>query len=331
MTSTESTISAPFDVTSGALCFGSLHDILEGAAAPIPTGPSPHPRRDGTAEDQPMVHNVRAKTGTWEAYALLDIKNFTVQGWFAAHAEVDPVKEIAKILHVAGSPFDYEPISTMNTDKTRKEGVFVINVDDWGMARGEDEFPNEVQEGDADNLVKWNSVGLVDHSHAASYVQEWIKQKPSQRGASPNGMWMYIPRAVRMFGRFGFNEEYTHARSFLFFVAQTNFFRTCFPWQENPIRRRETELERLRRGLLEGKDYSGIEELRMSNDNGLVGENVPVQPPDSQQLGPYAPSEHIMKAKDIEALRVYQISKADYERNLRLSQPPLSKQAPAPG
>jgi hypothetical protein len=328
MAGAETIISATFDITSGALCFGSLHDILQGAAAAIQMAPSPRPRRSGTVKFQPMVHNVGAKTGTWNAYTLLDVNTSSVQGWFAAHVEVDPVKEIAKILRVAGSPYEYEHGSTMNTDETKEEGVFVINRYDWGMVREEDEFPNEAQEGEADILANGNSLGLVDYSHATSYVQEWTQRKPSQRGASPNGMWMYIPHAEYMFGRFGFDEEYTQVRSFLFFTARTNFFSTKFPGQENPLRKYETELERFQRGLREGTDYSGIEDIRKLYDYlPLEDENVihifPIPPPDSEQLGPYPISEHVLKAEDIEALRVYRIPKADCEMKLRQARPPL--------
>lgn len=328
MAGAETIVSATFDVTSGALCFGSLHDILQGAAAAIQIAPSPRPRRGGTVMFQPMVHNVGAKTGTWNAYTLLDVNTSSVQGWFAAHVEVDPVKEVAKILCVAGSPYEYEHGSTMNTDKTKEEGVFVINRYDWGMVREKDEFPNEAQEGEADILANGNSLGLVDYSHATSYVQEWTQRKPSQRGASPNGMWMYIPYAEYMFGRFGFDEEYTQARSFLFFTARTNFFSTKFPGQENPLRKYETELERFQRGLREGKDYSGIEDIRKLYDYlPLEDENVihifPIPPPDLEQLGPYPISEHVLKAEDIEALRVYRTPKADYEMKLRQARPPL--------
>lgn len=73
MASAETIVSATLDVTSGALCFGSLGDILQGAAAAIQVGPSPRPRGGGTVKYQPMVHNVGAKTGTWNAYTLFDV------------------------------------------------------------------------------------------------------------------------------------------------------------------------------------------------------------------------------------------------------------------
>ena len=328
MASAKTIVSATFEVTSGALCFGSLHNILQGAAAAIQIAPGPRPRRGGTIKYQPMVHNVGAETGTWNAYTLLDVNTSSIQGWFAAQIEVDPVKEITKILRVAGSPYEYEHGSTMNTDKTKEEGVFVINRYDWGTVREEDNFPDEAQEGEADILANGNGLGLVDYSHATSYVQEWAQRKPSQRGASPNGMWMYIPHAEYMFGRFGFDEQYTQVRSFLFFTTRTNFFSTKFPGQENPLRKYETELERFQRGLREGTDYSGIEDIRKLYDDPLLkNEGVinisPIPPPDSEQLGPYHISEHVLKAEDIESLRAYRTPKADYEMKLRQALPLL--------
>ncbi|KIN03348.1 hypothetical protein OIDMADRAFT_51317 [Oidiodendron maius Zn] len=319
MASAETIVSATLDVTSGALCFGSLGDILQGAAAAIQVGPSPRPRGGGTVKYQPMVHNVGAKTGTWNAYTLFDVTPLVSRD------------EITKILRVAGSPYEDEHGSTMNTDKTKEEGVFVINRYDWGMAREEDNFPDEAEE-EADILANGNSLGLVDYSHATSYVQAWTQRKPSQRGALSNGMWMYIPYAEYMFGRFGFEEEYTQLRSFLFFTARTNFFSTKFPGQENPLRKYETGLERFQRGLREGRDYSGIEDIHKLYDYlPLEDENVvhifPIPPPDSEQLGPYPISEHVLKAEDIEALRVYRTPKADYEMKLRQSHPLLQEDA----
>jgi hypothetical protein len=194
MASAQTIVSATCDVTSGAFCFGSLHDILQGAAAVIQIAPSPRPRLCGTVNYQPMVHNVGAKMGIWNAYTLLDTNTSSVQVWFAAHVEVDSVKGITKILRVAGLPYEYEPGFTKKTEK-KEEGVFVINRYDWGEVRMRDNFPNDTQEGKADILANGNSLFLVDYSHATSYVQEWIQRKPSQREASLNGMWMYIPHA----------------------------------------------------------------------------------------------------------------------------------------
>jgi hypothetical protein len=89
MAGAENIVNATFEVTSGALCFGSLHDILKGAAAPIQVAPSPRPRAGGTIKYQPMEHNVAAKSGAWNVYTLLDVNTSSVEGWFATHVDVD--------------------------------------------------------------------------------------------------------------------------------------------------------------------------------------------------------------------------------------------------
>ena len=91
-------IDSSFTVTSGALCFGTLSNILQGAQAPIQSPPTPSPCLTGTVVAHQFEHNVPAKNGTWKVYKLRDIDSPRVDGWFAAHQEVDPLPELTKIL-----------------------------------------------------------------------------------------------------------------------------------------------------------------------------------------------------------------------------------------
>jgi hypothetical protein len=145
---------------------------------------------------------------------------------------------------------------------------------------------------------------------------------------------MYIRFAEYMFGRFGFNDAHTEAQSFLFFTARTNFFNTKFPGEENPLRKFETELERFQRGLREGRDYSGIEDMRKLHDYPSIAEegetviNIFQKPPPfPEQPGPYSISEHVLKAEDVQALRVCRPPREDAEAALLQSQYPPSGHA----
>ncbi|KAF4986382.1 hypothetical protein FDECE_15987 [Fusarium decemcellulare] len=301
-----STIAASFEVTSGALCFGSLTNILRGAEIPIQLAPNPRPHLSGTVISHPQEFNVPAKKGTWRAYTLLKVDSSRVEGWFAAHQDVDPLPELLKILRVAGSPYEVGHIT--NSDETRAQGVLLINRYDWGYYVGDDELAEVEEEGDL--LANSNTIGLVDHAHGNGHVQQWIRQKPSERGPSPNGIWMYIPDPEYMWGRFGFDDEYEQARSFLFFTQRTDFTRTRFPGQSQALRKHETELEAFHRGLEEGTDYSGVKRLReLCAPPGFPahpspGVQMPEQPPpESELLGPYSKNEHILQDQDIEVLR----------------------------
>ncbi|KAJ3541693.1 hypothetical protein NM208_g4489 [Fusarium decemcellulare] len=301
-----STIAASFEVTSGAICFGSLTNILRGAETSIQPAPNPRPHLTGTVISHPQEFNIPAKKGIWNAYTLLEAESSRVEGWFVAHEDVDPLPELLKILRVAGSPYEVGHIT--NSDETRAQGVLLINRYDWGYYAGDDELDEVEEEGDI--LANSNTIGLVDHAHGYDHVQRWTRQKPSQRDSSPHGIWMYIPDPEYMWGRFGFDDEYEQARSFLFFTQRTDFTKTKFPRQSQPLRKYETELEAFHRGLEEGTDYSGVKRLReLCGPPGYLprpspGVQMPEQPPpESELLGPYSKSERILLDQDIEALR----------------------------
>ncbi|KAJ3456693.1 hypothetical protein MRS44_016716 [Fusarium solani] len=226
-------ISCSFTVTSGALCFGTLSNMLQGAQALIQSPPTPSPRLTGTVVAHQFEHNVPAKNGTWNVYKLRDIDSPRVDGWFAAHQEVDPLPELTKILRVAGSPYE-ETENTFNNDATRTEKVFLVNRYDWGYYVGGDGV--EEVEDEEDELAASNTVGLVDYVHGNALVQKWARQKSRKRKPSENGVWMYIPDAEYMWGRFGFNDDYTEARSFLYFTQRTDFSKTVFPGQTEPLK-----------------------------------------------------------------------------------------------
>ncbi|EEU35633.1 uncharacterized protein NECHADRAFT_86843 [Fusarium vanettenii 77-13-4] len=213
-------IASSFTVTSGALCFGTLSNMLGGAHALIQYPPTSSPRPTGTVVAHQFEHNVPAKNGDWNVYKLRDIDSPRVDGWFAAHQDVDPVPELTKILRVAGSPYE-ETENTFNNDATRAEKVFLVNRYDWGYYVGGSEV--EEAEDEEDELAASNTIGLVDHAHGIALVQKWARQKSRKRRPSENGVWMYIPDAEYMWGRFGFNDDYTEARSFLYFTQRTEF------------------------------------------------------------------------------------------------------------
>ena len=302
---------ATFTVSSGAVCFGLLIDILKGAEAAIQEPPSPRPHAGGTVIYHPLEHNVTARNGIWNAYTLVDVNTSRVEGWFAASADIDPVEEVTKILRVSGSPYEHDSGSSRNNDKTRAERVLVINRYDWGMDYESDKISDEEPEGNEDMMANGNTIGLVDYAYATDYVHRWARQKPSQRGASPEGTWMYIPNAEYMFGRFGFDDDYTEARSFLFFTQRTDFFKTKMSGLSQPLRKHQKVIDWLRRLMREGNDLSGIDRIRSLYElpppelrtSGIY--DSPQPPPDSERLGPYDVSEHIFSEQDLEPLFQY--------------------------
>lgn len=226
-------IESSFTVSSGALCFGTLSNVRQGARVPIQPPPTPSPRSTGTVIAHQIEHNVPAKNGTWNVYQLRDMDSPRVEGWFAAHLDVNPLPELTKILRVAGSPYE-ETENTFNNDATRAEKVLLVNRYDWGYYVGGDVV--EEVEDDEDLLAASNTIGLVDYEHGDALVRKWAQQKPRKRLPSENGVWMYIPDAEYMWGRFGFNQGYTEARSFLYFTQRTDFSKTVFPGQTRPLR-----------------------------------------------------------------------------------------------
>ncbi|KAH7377260.1 hypothetical protein BKA66DRAFT_533653 [Pyrenochaeta sp. MPI-SDFR-AT-0127] len=302
-------IHSTFSVSSGCLCFGALHNIWAGASVPVRGFPIVRPRPSGTVNAHQLDFNVSAQNGDWYAYQLVSIEKKTVCGWFVAHSDVDPDGEIDKLLRVSGSPYEPDCGSTMNDDKTRAEGVFVINRYDWGFydLKFHNEPRTSAAEGETDPLAEGNSAGLVDYAQAKSQIKEWKIQRASERRSSKNGIWMYIPHGEYMFGRFGFDDARSGARSFLFFNINTQFTRTTFAGLQQPLRKEESHEERFERRLREGHDFSGLEELRETSkplEDPTMLSLFPLSPPETEWLGPYNESDHILSAQDLDHLRL---------------------------
>lgn len=301
-------IYASFSVTSGCLCYSAFHNIWQGSSvAPIQEFPSAKPKYGGTVRAHQLEFNIPAQNGTWNAFHLVEASTNQPSGWFISHSDVSPDLEIDKILRVSGSPYEPESGSHRNNDKTRAEGVFVIGRYDWGYYdQLFEEICDGVDEGEDDMLANSNSAGLVDYEHAKEQGEEWKQHCPSEREPSDAGVWMYSPHGEYMFGRFGFDDDHTVARSFLFFSTDTYFTRTAFAGTQQFLRKEETSLKRFNRQLQEGYDFSGIELLRNPRkppDDPTILPLRPALPPESQILGPYDRSEHIFRDQDIEALQ----------------------------
>lgn len=304
------TIHSTFSVSSGHLCFGSLHNIWQGASAPLQVFPTARPQAGGTIILHHIDHNVPAQNGSWNAFQLVHSGSEAAAAWFVAHSDVDPQKELDKCLRVSGSPYEPDSGSSMNNHHTSQEGIFVINRYDWGYydKRFYDEIGDGVEEGKDDWLANSNSLGLVDRSDAQEMVRQWKEQRPSERGIADHGMWLYIPHGEYMFGRFGFDDEHIAARSFLFFSMHTEFTRTTFRGVSETVLKPETPQERFERRLSEGFDFSGLEMVhgmaRQPSDPGILAA-WPPPPPASERLGPYDSSDYILREQDIDALRLY--------------------------
>ncbi|KAH6849964.1 hypothetical protein B0I37DRAFT_413399 [Chaetomium sp. MPI-CAGE-AT-0009] len=297
---------ATISVSSGCLCFGELHNIWHGASMPVQGFPAPRPRTSGTVKVQPIDFNVAARNGTWNAFQLIDVGTQKVAAWFLAHSDVDPEREVDRILRVSGSPYECDSGSTFNDDKTAAEGVSVINRYDWGYydQRSWDEVMED--EGLHEGQL-FESAGLVDLAEAKSAVHRWKDQRSSTRQWSEGGAWLRIPGGEYKFGRFGFDDDRAAARSFLFFTANTYFTRTVFEGLERTLRKEETPKERLERRIREGFDFSGLEMLREVSrpPEQEIHRFFPPPPPLADCLGPYRRSDHVLRAQEINAIRVY--------------------------
>lgn len=79
--------------------------------------------------------------------------------------------------------------------------------------------------------------------------------------------------------RFGFDDDYAAARSFLFFMTNTNFTRSSFKGLERTLRKEETPEDRLEHRLQEGFDFSGFETLREMSRAPEEPDILPLSPP----------------------------------------------------
>jgi hypothetical protein len=300
---TKPQVYSQFTVTSGCLCYGDLHNIWHGASSLIrefPTAIEPH--ASGTVITQVREYNVAAKNGTWNAFQLVEKGTDRLCAWFVSHSDIDPEAEIDKILRVSGSPYEHDSGSRFNDEKTAAEAVLVINRYDWGYydGRGKKEIGVN-DEADIDNFttrVFGEGAGLVDFGSAKTEVLRWQEKNPHERDNPPSGVWMFIPDGEYMFGRFGFDEARTAARSFMFFTTHTYFTRTTFVGLDYTLRLEETDEERFQRYLREGHNFEGLDTLeRLCKWSSHL-------PAESEYLGPYDSLEHVLKSTDIDAIRI---------------------------
>jgi hypothetical protein len=239
VTSPKPQVHCQFSVTSGSFCYGELHNIWHGASSPVQAFPVSGPQPAGTILCHHLDYHVSAENGTWSAFHLVDLQTSNVRAWFSCHSDVDPEVEIDRILRVSGSP--YEDGTRFNCDSTAEQGVLVVNRYDWGYydKRGRDGVPETVSDNDGDGVGPEGygvGVGLVDFANAREQVLNWKGQNEAEKHQTPAGVWMYIPNSEYMFGRFGFNEAHTAAKSFVFFSADTEFAKSAFVGLSRPLR-----------------------------------------------------------------------------------------------
>ncbi|KAH7176797.1 hypothetical protein EDB81DRAFT_773581 [Dactylonectria macrodidyma] len=237
---TTPTVHATFSVTSGRLCFGDLENIWQGASTePVHGVPTFSALQGGTIKQFDFKYNLPAENGTWNAIQLVDVASQNVCGWLATHADVDPAQEVDKILRVSGAPYENNSGSRFNNEDTKAEGVLVVNRYDWGYYTHDRIQVNGIETLDDYDPDMAESVGLVDYERAKDQVTKWKDQHPSKRTASDNALWLRIPDGEYKFGRFGYNDARTAARSFLFFTTNTEFCMTALAGCSQPLRREE--------------------------------------------------------------------------------------------
>ena len=295
-----------FSVQSHNLCYGSLHNIWHGAnSLPLTTFPTlVRPRLSGTVKMHQLSYNVPARNGSWLVFQLVNVKSQKreVCGWFACHEDVDPQREIDKILRVSGSPYEPDSGSSLNDDETAEAGVLAVNRYDWGY------YDDRAKDLFSDDDEMFLTVGIVDRAHAVGEVNRWKDHRATERTQSEWGAWMYIPESEYLFGRFGFDDARVNAQSFLFFTGSTYFTQTAFSGLESTLRKEETHKERFERRLREGYDFSGIKMLKELTRPPPFPVSQAYKyepPPQGQRLGPYDKAEHLFRVSDIDALRMY--------------------------
>jgi hypothetical protein len=239
----------------------------------------------------------------------VDIRTQIVKAWFTCHIDIDPEDEINKILRVSPSPYEFDNKGYANSAETAAEGVLVINRYDWGYydKNSSAEFEDDGEEPGSHELS--NSVGLVDYNHAKEQLPKWKEETTSQRSQPSYGAWLYIPRAEYIFGRFGFDDTHTAARSFIFFTESTYFMKTAFLGLSKSLVLEETPLEMFHRKVREGEKYEGFEALKMmlkareGEEHHRAPElRFPGRPDLSDCLGPYDKSEQIFSNTESEVL-----------------------------
>lgn len=141
-------------------------------------------------------------------------------------------------------------------------------------------------------------VGLVDRENAKEQVQQWKDQALEERIQVEAGAWFHIPHKEYLFGRLGFDESHTTARSFLFFTESTYFMRTGFRGLSRSIRKDETPEQLFLQALDAGEQFEGLMEW-----TDLFGVNQ--APPESECIGPFDSSERLFEPSDWDALREY--------------------------
>ncbi|KAL9041609.1 MAG: hypothetical protein Q9180_001170 [Flavoplaca navasiana] len=242
-----------------------------------------------------LDHNVSALNGTWNAFRLVDTTQYRLVGWSVAHESVDVLQEIEKILRVSGSPYEEDSGSQYNDEKTMNERVLVINRYDWGLYNkraldvlGEHEF-------DPSTFAPRIGTGLVDYAEARTQVEFWkdVPEDHRDEEQRPHGLWLDVPQNEYSFGRFGFDDKRSAARSFLFFGIQTVFTQTVIAGMQQPLRKYETHEERFQRRLQGGYDFRGIETLKMMAVPSRLDEDL---------LGPYTSDERLFQEADFAAL-----------------------------
>ncbi|KAL8909966.1 MAG: hypothetical protein Q9171_004732 [Xanthocarpia ochracea] len=276
-------VHAHFTVHSGHICYGELHNIWQGALAEPSDGlTAVQPSVAGTVMTHKLDHNVSALNGTWKAFRLIDTTEPRLVGWFVAHESVDVLQEIDKILRVSGSPYEEDSGSQYNNEKTMKEDVV-----------GEDEF-------DPSTFALRIGAGLVDYVEAKVEVMFWKDVPEGHRDEEqrPHGLWLDVPQNEYSFGRFGFDDKQSAARSFLFFGIETVFTETVMAGMQQPLRKFETHEERFQRRLQEGFDFRGMETLKMMAVPSRLGSS----PADGDLLGPHTNDERLFQAEDFAAL-----------------------------
>ncbi|KAG2420423.1 hypothetical protein HFD88_000035 [Aspergillus terreus] len=255
-----------------------------------------------------------AKDGVWNVYHLVDGEE--VVAWFMVHSDLNPQMEIDRILRTSGSPYEPDFGSKVNTTQTAAEGVFIINrrcwsrewSREWSLADGE--FARFAREyGDVEERrVLGTGVWVMDHAAAKPTLIWYLKQQRPRPEWFTHGAYLDIPSGEYEFCRFGFDETRTAACSFLFFTTNTVFSSTRFAGLTGTIRIDESADERVERKVREGFNFSGIQSIRILSlqitDALPERRQEPPPPLPDKCYGPYNPAEHVLRAQDIDALRL---------------------------
>lgn len=245
-----------FEISSGAVCFGSRREIGNGSKLDIQAPSCPtFECGGGTVFSHDFRYNFKALDGKWNVYHLVTSSGARMAA-FCSHESLNAYAEAKRIVDVANAPWERDNGTDRNTRETFEGRVVVVNRYDWmedyyaeeedGILLGEEDLIGGGQR---------NSRWLVDYRNVQSNDNDYNQWCTSGKGVRLVIFGEYV------YGRFGLIEDRSAVQSFLFFTGDTALAKTTFRADERPVYIPLTEEQRHAKCLEDGA-YTGFHWLR---------------------------------------------------------------------